>query len=237
MKLYVYADESGTFDKANNDLFVYGGVIVSAQNRKAANDRYIGLERSLRKAAHGAYGDAELKASIMKPKHRHKVFKALRGMGCAQFAAIVDQCALQDTIFTTKFSKQRYLDYALKLAIKNGICSLFRTGAVRKEDIERMSVIVDEHSTSTDGKYNLVQSINMEFRFGVHNLTWDRYYKPVFNADFPAIPVEYVDSSKVPLIRAADVTANWVYRAVRDIKTYPQAYDAMSRRTFLLRLP
>ena len=175
MKLYVYADESGTFDKAHNDIFVYGGVIVSAQDRKAATDKYLGLERHIRSGFGGRYGDAELKASVLTMRDRSRVFKAIPNMGCLQFAAIVRQQYLRDSIFQTKYSRQRYLDYALKMAIKGGIRTLFANGLVREEDISGMSVVVDEHSTSTDGRYNLQETINAEFRYGIHNYNWQTY--------------------------------------------------------------
>ena len=41
VKVYVYADESGTFDKVHNELFVYGGVVlVGAGARDDAARRY-----------------------------------------------------------------------------------------------------------------------------------------------------------------------------------------------------
>ena len=49
--------------------------------------------------------------------------------------------------------------------------------------------------------------------------------------------VAYVDSSKVPLVRAADITANWMYMAVRDKESYPFAYDAALQRVDVLELP
>ena len=59
----------------------------------------------------------------------------------------------------------------------------------------------------------------------------------MFSPDFPQIPVAYVDSEKVPLIRAADVTANWVFRAERDKLTYPFALADVTKRINLLQLP
>lgn len=41
MKLYVYADESGVFDKTHDDLFVYGGVIVPASCREDSVRQYL----------------------------------------------------------------------------------------------------------------------------------------------------------------------------------------------------
>lgn len=39
MKFYVYVDESGTFDKAHNDLFIYGGLVVAGKGDKDLIER------------------------------------------------------------------------------------------------------------------------------------------------------------------------------------------------------
>ncbi len=80
----------------------------------------------------------------------------------------------------------------------------------------RPFLIVDEHSSSTDGRYNLSESIDEELRIGTFSPEYGTYHKPVFNQDLPPVKVNYVDSSKVTLIRASDITANWIYRAVLD---------------------
>ena len=165
------------------------------------------------------------------------MFRSLRSFKCFQFAAIVDQSRVFKSIYSNKKTKRQFLDYALKRAIKHGVLELFRCGAVEKAEVESLRVVVDEHSTSTSGKYNLEESINAEFRFGTYNPTWTEWIPPVFDDSFPEIPVAYVDSSKVALVRAADVTANWVYRAERDRVDYPDAIESVERRVAILRIP
>ncbi len=38
MDLFIYSDESGVFDKAHNEIFVYGGLIFMEKQQK---DEYI----------------------------------------------------------------------------------------------------------------------------------------------------------------------------------------------------
>lgn len=237
MKLFVYADESGVFDKAHDDLFVYGGVIVLASRRENSIRQYLALEQDIRAHSNGELDGVELKASYLSMKDRSRVFRLIPHYGCWQFATIVDQTRALDSIYVDKKTKQRFLDYALKRAIKHGVCSLFASKALAKSDVSAISVVVDEHSTSTNGRYNLEESINNEFRFGTYNMTWDQHFSPVFGPSFPPIPVSYVDSARVPLVRAADVTANWVYRAERDKNSYPAALESVCKRVSLLRLP
>ena len=238
MKLYVYADESGTFDKAHNDIFVYGGVILrGTENRNDATRRYVAIEKAIRERGSNHPDGTELKAAFMSLKERKTVFTSIARKGCRQFAVIVDQKKLYDQIYESKKRKQRFLDYALKRGIKEAIVRSIADEGLKRSDIDAISVVVDEHSSSTSGKYNLEESINEELRCGMFNPEWNVFFEPVFSTDMPKIPVAYANSKSVPLVRAADVTANWAFMAERDKDTYPHAYEMLSRRSYLLRLP
>ena len=134
---------------------------------------------------------------------------------------------------SSKRRKQRYLDYALKRGVKSGIVDALRLQGIAASEVDAVSVVVDEHSTSIDGKYNLAESVDEELRCGMFNPTWQTSYPPVFSDWLPKIPVSYVDSSKVAMVRAADVTANWAFMAERDKETYPRAYEMLSKATVL----
>ncbi len=113
MKLYVYADESGAFDKVHNDIFVYGGVVLVGADAKAdAEHRYAAMESRLRKSVPDLDDGSEIKASRLDMKSRKRMFTSLERPGCHQFAVIVDQKQLRDEVFDSKKRKQRYLDYA-----------------------------------------------------------------------------------------------------------------------------
>lgn len=134
---------------------------------------------------------------------------------------------------SSKRRKQRYLDYALKRGVKSGIVDALRLQGIAASEVDAVSVVVDEHPTSIDGKYNLAESIDEELRCGMFNPTWQTSYPPVFGDWLPKIPFSYVDSSKVAMVRAADVTANWAFMAERDKETYPRAYEMLSKATVL----
>lgn len=224
MKLYIYADESGTFDKAHNDLFVYGGLVVPGDSVKRDLERkYSAIENDIRKASSRFSDNDELKARHLQMKERKRLFSLLQHSPCVQFGIVVNQGKLRDSVFATKGTKQRYLDWALKMGIKKGVLGTVEQGLMAKQDITQMVVFVDEHSSSTEGKYNLSQSIDEEFRAGTYNPDYGTYHEPVFSMGFPRIPVRYHDSRSITLIRAADITANWIFCAVRDSESYPFA--------------
>ncbi len=52
MDLYIYSDESGVFDKAHNEIFVYGGLIFLGKREKDDCNRNI-LQRKRPYAVEG----------------------------------------------------------------------------------------------------------------------------------------------------------------------------------------
>ena len=74
MKLYLYADESGTFDKEHNDLFVYGGLVVPGDSAKRDLERkYSAIENDIRRNASRFGDDDELKACHLRMKERKRL--------------------------------------------------------------------------------------------------------------------------------------------------------------------
>lgn len=161
MRLYVYANESGAFDKVHNDWFVYGGLVLVGHEAKThAERRYIAMEREIIASSDKLHEGDEVKASRMTLRERKRVFRSIARPGCHQFAVIVDQKKCHANIFDSKRRKQRFLDYALKRGVKQGIIDALAIGNIPPSEVDGVRVVVDEHSTSTDGKYNLVESIN-----------------------------------------------------------------------------
>lgn len=238
MKLYVYADESGTFDKEHNDLFVYGGLVVPGKDAKDELERrYLSVERDVREHSDGLGPSDEAKACRLTMRERKRLYRVVEGSACRQFGYIVDQGSLRDSVFATKRTRQRYLDWALKMGVKLCVTSMFRDGTIAKGDVDRLAVYVDEHSSSTAGKYNLEQSIDEEFRTGVYNPESNTEFPPVFGPGFPKVPVGYLNSEKVTLVRAADITANWIYCAERDRAERPDEMARIERTANVHRHP
>ena len=150
---------------------------------------------------------------------------------------MIDQQRVYEQIYQTKQDKQRFLDYALKRGIKHAIESANISGLIRKEEISCISIVVDEHSTATSGKYTFEETIDEEFRRGTYSPNYDKFFPPLFSLDFPRIPVAYCDSKKVVGVRIADITANWVYRAYSDYPNDQQRLQTLLKSTVVLHLP
>lgn len=237
MKLYVYADESGTFDRAHNDLFVYGGVLVPGAKAKSDLERkYLSVERDLREHSTKLNAGEEIKANLLTLKERQRLYRVVEASKCIQFGVVVNQQSLREGVFSSKGSRQRYLDWALKMGIKKAVLAMMSNGAMPRAELEKIAVYVDEHSSSTEGRYNLKESINEEFRHGMYD-PYGSYHSPVLGPDFPVIKVNYLDSKNVTLIRAADITANWIYCAERDRDTVPSVIARIASHAVIYRHP
>lgn len=208
MDLYVYVDESGTFDKKHNDVFVFGGIVfLGREARDIEIRKYRHVEDMIRK--NGKYEHKELKACIVTNKEKGKIFRSLNNT--IRFGVVVNQQCLLDRIFESKKDKQRYLDYAFKVGLKSCLSDLISKGAISANAIQRMYVYMDEHTTATNGRYELREGLEQEFKIGTYNLKYDRFFPPLF-LSLNSVQLEYCNSSKKALIRAADIVANRVFR-------------------------
>ena len=129
---------------------------------------------------------------------------------CIKFGVIVNQKSIHDEIFGNKKSKQRYLDYAYKIGLKRMFESLIAEGVISSDEIENIYIYVDEHTTATDGKYELKEGLEQEFKLGTFNYAYNKFYPPIFK-NIRSVNVEYFNSNSVTLIRAADIIANNIY--------------------------
>lgn len=236
MKLYVFADESGVFDHAHNELFVYGGIIVLGKhNYDAIVNRHQSLERRLRREDQSLRNVPEIKAAYLNLKQRKRLFN-LQVPQCVRFGVVIDQQKVYEQIYQTKQDKQRFLDYALKRGIKHAIESADTSGLIPKKEINCISIVVDEHSTATSGKYTFEETIDEEFRRGTYSPNYDMSFPPLFSLNFPRIPVAYCDSKKVVGVRIADITANWIYRAYKDYPSNQEKLQMLLKSTIVLHL-
>ena len=208
MNIYVYSDESGIFDKIHNDIFVFGGIILLGSSEKEKwSHLYAHAEASMR-SRKGVSKDYELKSSNITNTEKGKLYRSLNG--CHKFSVTIIEQKVLDQIFRSKKDKQRYLDYAYKIAVKRAFESLIEIGYISPLSVESIFFNTDEHTTATNGKYELCQALETEFKNGTYNLTYDRFFPPIFPS-VKSVSVNYCNSAKNLLVRAADVVANRIY--------------------------
>ena len=213
MNIFVYADESGVLDPKHNDYFVFGGLIfLGKKAREDAMRKYSSVERSLRKSDPKLKDIVEIKATTVSNKQKGKLFRSLNNEH--SFGVVVEQKRLKDYVYAHKKTKQRYLDYVFKIALKRALQGLMKDGVFNASDVDNIYVRMDEHSTATDGRYELQEGLEEEFKHGTVNFDWNMYFPPIF-PDMQAVVFEMRDSAQDPLIRAADIVANRIYYCAR----------------------
>ena len=127
-----------------------------------------------------------------------------------KFGVIIEQKEILDRIFSSKKDKQRYLDYAYKIGLKKALESLILQGIIEKDKISHIHIYCDEHTTATNGKYELREGLEQEFKSGTYNRNYKKFFPPLFD-NLKTLELLYCDSRKIHLIRAADIVANRIY--------------------------
>lgn len=208
MNIYVYSDESGVFDKIHNNVYVFGGIIfLSDENRQECTRKYKHAEDVIRQ--NGNYGEkAEIKGCKISGSQKGSLYRSLNHY--YKFGAIVDQKNVHDKIFLNKKTKQRYLDYVYKISLKRAFEKLINFKIISPSSVEHINIFADEHTTATDGRYELREGLEQEFKIGTTNFKYNAFYEPIF-MDLKSIDLIFCNSESKILIRAADIIANHIY--------------------------
>ena len=217
MDIYIYSDEAGVLDKEHNNIYVFGGIVFLSKKERDINTRkYKHVETCIRQ--NGKYSNGyELKACKIANKEKAKIYRSLNS--CIKFGVVVNQKEIHDNICKNKKSKQRYLDYVYKIALKRMFEQLICEQKIDSNEVDNIYVFTDEHTTATDGKYELRQALEQEFRIGTFNSTYNIFYPPIF-PKLKNVTVEYCNSKSVILVRAADIIANNIYHKATNRKEF-----------------
>lgn len=209
MNLYVYSDESGVFDYINNKYFIFGGIIFLSNDEKdCCSRKYKDIEKSIYQNSKYV---GELKAKSLKYKEKRRLYNVFRDVN--KFCCIIRQKKILKNIYSDKKSKQRYLDYAFKISLKEALKSLLKQKLISNDNIDDIVVFCDEHTTATNGKYELRESLLNEFKYGTFNRKYSEFFEPLFK-NMNDVKLKYCNSEHAILIRGADIIANKIYGIV-----------------------
>lgn len=210
MNIFVYTDESGVFDKAHNEIYVFGGLVfLDRQEKDICTRKYIAAEKCIRGNKYSC--NDELKACIVSNKEKSKLFRSLNQY--TKFGVVIKQEYIMDRIYDSKKDKQRYLDYAYKIGLKRCFEKLISDSIININDVENIYIYADEHTTATNGCYELKEGLEQEFKNGTYNYKYVKFFPPLF-PNMKSISLEFCNSEKRTLIRAADIVANKIYNSV-----------------------
>ncbi len=220
MNIFVYSDESGVLDNRHQKWYVFAGIVfLSKEDRDNTNRKYISSEHKLRKS----YRDkSELKGNTLAIKHKRGLYRSLNHI--KKFGVAINQSNIEKNVFNNKKSKQRFLDYTYKIGIKRFFEHYITTNKIKASEVENIFFFVDEHSTATDGQYELEEALRLELKIGRHNYNWNEYFPPLF-PNAKNVSVQYCRSEKHTLVRASDIVANNLFYKLNNNKPLPTIDD------------
>ena len=125
-----------------------------------------------------------------------KLYRSLNRI--EKFGTIINQKELLSRIFADKKDKQRYLDYAYKIGVKRKLESLISYGTINPHAVSHLHFYVDEHTTATNGRYELREALEQEFRRGTYNMEYDIFFPPIFPCG-SEVRLDFCNSASVTL--------------------------------------
>jgi len=182
-------------------------MFFSKEERDTWSRKYTAAEKTIRNIESASDG-SEIKASVISNKSKSKLYRSLNQT--VKFGALISQQKLLDRLFDNKKSKQRYLDWVYKMAVKTKLEELIKSRVIDPDEVEGLFFFVDEHTTATNGIYELKESLEQEFKFGTYNYEWNTFHPPLFK-NLHTVNLEYCNSAKKTLVRAADIVANHIF--------------------------
>lgn len=234
MNIYIYSDESGVFDYIHNKYFVFGGLIILGnQEKETASRKYKALEKNITNN-NSYYLGKELKASFITNREKQRIYNALRQY--LKFGVVITEKKVHKKIFDNKKTKQRFLDYAYKRAVKKALLYIINNNILNTQDIDNIYFYIDQHSTATDGRYELKESIETEFKIGTFNYNYQKFYEPIL-PNLKTLDIEFCDSKHRTLIRAADIIANRIYYLTNSNSLDNTLDNTIEENLIILHLP
>ena len=204
-------DDSGKLVK-NENVTIYAGLVFLSKSEK---DKFITQYRSIiTKIKHnycknGFNENLELKHNNLKPTHNRQLMNYIKKYSV--LCCIINNNKIYTNIKANKATRGRFLDFALKLLIKETFKNLIKNKLIDPNKPVKLILNIDEQTTKSNGYYNLADSIIEELKFGIQNFNYSAIYNPILNSDFE-IKLQYQKSEKSYLIQASDLVAGTIRR-------------------------
>lgn len=213
--IYINIDDSGKLVDSEK-VSVYAGLVFMSKKEK---DKFITQYRSIVQSIKCKYckknvatcksnkSCPELKHNMLKPKHNRQLMNYIKKYPI--LCCIINNDKVYPNIKSNTASRGRFLDYSLKLLIKQTIRSMIKEERINPNMPIKLVINIDEQTTKTNGYYNLRDGIIEELKYGIFNYNYGFFNTPIVNSDLE-VSVCYQNSEKSYLIQAADLVAGTV---------------------------
>lgn len=213
--VYINIDDSGKLVDTEK-VSIYAGLVFTSKKEK---DKFITQYRSIVKSIKCKYctedisicnsnkSCPELKHNMLKAKHNRQLMNYIKKYSILCF--IINNDRVYSRIKSDTASRGRFLDYSLKLLIKQTVKGLIRENRISPNLPLRLVINIDEQTTKTNGYYNLRDGIIEELKYGIFNYNYGFFNTPIINSNLE-VDVCYQKSEKSFLIQASDLVAGTV---------------------------
>lgn len=207
--IYIAIDDSGKLSKKEK-ISSFGGIIFLSVKER---DKFITQYKSIvndYKCRYCKHKDAcnnlcpELKHYNLKPKHKRRFINYLKKyilMSCT-----IENNKIYKNILNDAKSKGRFMDYAIKMMIKEAIKNLIKEKKINPYNDIEIILNIDESSYKSNGYYNLENSIYEELKHGMKNIKNNTKFKNIIYGKL-TIKLNFKNSYKCYLVQAADLIA------------------------------
>lgn len=153
------------------------------------------------------------------------------------FGVRITNSKLYPAIRSSKASKGRFTDYAIKRMIKEVIQDLISKNTISEDDDICINIYIDEMTTKSNGYYTLEESITEELYHGISNFNYGCHFKPILKGT-PKVNIRYQESDKQVGIQMADILANTLIKEAKKKKANDrEKFDQKLRLDKTLYLP
>ena len=240
--VYINLDDSGKLVNGEQ-VCIYAGVIFT---NKKEHDKFITQYRSIVNNIKCKYckkdnnfcssnkSCPELKHNMLKSSHNRQLFNYIKKYSV--ISCIINNNKIFSNIKEDTATRGRYLDYSIKLLIKNTVKGLIKENKINPNIPINLIINIDEQTTKTNGYYNLQDGIYEELKHGIYNYNYNIKHPAIIYADLNVI-LHYQKSDKSYLIQASDLVAGTIRRLylnnINDITEFNKRIDFVNYKIFL----
>lgn len=213
--IYFAIDDSGKIDDQYDYSFYGGLVFLNGSDRSNFIRKYSNVIKSIKCSYCNqdksvcSNNCPEVKSHNINSKHRRQLLGLIKSELC--IATIINKSKISLIDIKNKKTKRRFLDYAIKRVVKSTLLHLLRLHIIDKNDDIAIILNIDNESRSTNGIYDLQQSIYTELFEGVHS---NGYFFPPIITGKLSVLVNYRDSRTSYDVQAADILAGTIRRKI-----------------------
>ena len=173
----------------------------------------------------------EIKHNMLRKKDIRRLINIIKKYTLT--ACIITNSKVYPEQKSSKASKGRYLDFCIKMMVKNVVIQLIKSNIIDETQPLTIRLNLDEQTTKSNGYYSLDESIKEELETGFRNFNYNVYGKPVIYNKVNVI-LQYKHSINDFYVQGADLIAGYTRRVcIKDNEEKHKKLNFIDYKVFL----